>query len=519
MGRCRGRVSDPSAPLEPDDGFAAFVETWNRLQQQTTPEIHRTMIRWLETEWQSSARELLLLAFRGSGKSTLVGLFAAWRLVRDAATRILVLAADDALARKMVRNVRRIVERHPAAAGLKPAKADQWSSSQFTVVRPVELRDPSMLAKGIGANMTGTRAEIVICDDVEVPNTTATEAKREELRERLGEIDYILVPGGACLYVGTPHTTDSIYAASPLPGDADARPFLDGFARLELPVTDEAGRSRWPERYDGARLERMRRRSGPAKFSAQMMLKPVPKDAATLDPARLVAYDDELVGAEANGAPVLTLAGRRLVAAQCFWDPAFAGPGGDDSVVAAVFADEAGHYWLHRVLYLAHHDGRDDAEDECDGLLGMPEATRQCRQVARFLRDFHLPGVAVESNGIGAFLPSLLRDALRRERVRAAVAAHASTGRKAQRILDALDAPLAAGHLHAHRSVLGGRFVKDMRSWSPRGRSRDDALDAVAGCLLAAPARFPLGPAPPPRPDWRPGAMTQQARTDFPVLG
>lgn len=63
----------------------------------------------------------------------------------------------------------RIIEQHPLTLGLKPARQDQWASDQFTVNRNMELRDPSMLAKGLGANITGLRADIIICDDVEVP--------------------------------------------------------------------------------------------------------------------------------------------------------------------------------------------------------------------------------------------------------------------------------------------------------------------------------------------------------------
>ena len=70
--------------------------------------------------------------------------------------------------------------------------------------RPLTQRDPSLLARGITANITGSRADVVICDDVEVPNTCNTPGKREQLRERLAEISYVLVPGGLQLYVGTP---------------------------------------------------------------------------------------------------------------------------------------------------------------------------------------------------------------------------------------------------------------------------------------------------------------------------
>ncbi len=106
------------------DDFAAFVWVWNRLHGQDTPEIHLRMARWLEARWRAGDRGMLLLAFRASGKSTLVGLFAVWLLTRRADSRILVLAAEQALAEKMVRHARQVVERHPLARGLKPPRGD-----------------------------------------------------------------------------------------------------------------------------------------------------------------------------------------------------------------------------------------------------------------------------------------------------------------------------------------------------------------------------------------------------------
>ena len=184
-------VVRPAAP-----GFVAFVDAWNALQNQTTPSLHTRIAAWLEGSRVEKRDRLVLLAFRSSGKSTLVGLFCAWLFACDPDLRVLVLAATHALARKMVRNVKRIVERHQACAGLKPVKTEQWAADQFIVARQAELRDPSMVAKGMLGNVTGSRADIVICDDVEVPNNCDTAAKREDLRERLHEIEYVIVPGG-----------------------------------------------------------------------------------------------------------------------------------------------------------------------------------------------------------------------------------------------------------------------------------------------------------------------------------
>ena len=192
--------------------FSLFMALWNRLESRSTPAVHFQMAEWLQQNHEGGPDRMLLMAFRACGKSSVVGLYAAWRLLQNPVERILVLSADDALARKMVRQVRRIIERHPLCEPLIPERADQWAADRFTVRRTAEWRDPSMLARGIAANLTGCRADLIICDDVEVPNTCDTACKRDTLRRRLREAEFILTPGGTQLYIGTPHTYHSIYS-------------------------------------------------------------------------------------------------------------------------------------------------------------------------------------------------------------------------------------------------------------------------------------------------------------------
>lgn len=475
----------------PSLAFVEFIQIWNDGQDLVAPMVHRRMAQWLDRHWRVGSERLLLLAFRGAGKSTIVGLYCAWLLASRPSLRILVLAADLALARKMVRNVKRIIERHPLTRHLKPTEVDQWAADQFTVSRQTEVRDPSMLARGATSNFTGSRADIVICDDVEVPRTSDTADKRRSLHEKLAEIDFVLVPGGQQLYIGTPHTAMSLYA----PADHDSRgneaPFLADFDRLVIPVIDNHGVSAWPERFTPGRIEQIRLKRGPNKFASQMLLQSVDLEKARIDPARLKSYRADLDYREANQEAVLRLDGRRLVSATCWWDPAFGRPArGDASVVAIVFTSEDGLLWLHDVAYLSH-----DSTEAATADTGSDEASQLCRQVAAFARRNFAPAVTVETNGIGRFLPSLLRQQLRRAGVMAHVREQASTRSKERRILDAFDPVLSAGWLHAHRSVWETPLISEMRDWRPDvGRStmqRDDGLDAVAGCLLSEPVRLP----------------------------
>ena len=147
--------------------FRLFLIAWNRAQGMSTPGVHLRMADWLQTRWVAGDRRLLLMAFRSCGKSSVIGVFAAWLLYANPDLRILVLAAEGSLARKMVRNVRRMIEKHPLTRHLVPEKIEQWAGERFTVARGLELREPSMAASGMDANITGARADVIICDDVE----------------------------------------------------------------------------------------------------------------------------------------------------------------------------------------------------------------------------------------------------------------------------------------------------------------------------------------------------------------
>lgn len=479
-------------PRTPHDvPFPQFLWIWNHQQGNDTPGLHLRIGGWLAERRLRVDNRLLLMAFRGAGKSTIVGQFCAWLLAGDPSLRILVLAADHALATKMVASVRRIIERHPLCRHLIADGAEQWAADRFTVARPGAIRDPSMLAQGILGNITGARAEVIVCDDVEVPNTADTEAKRSELRERLAETEFVLTPDGTLLYVGTPHTAESIYRR---PDPLRPAPFLADYARLAIPLLDAAGASAWPERFGAAQVAKLRRRVGPRRFARQMLLQEIAAEAARLDPALIARYRDELEPRSGNGASVMWLGKNRLVSGLAWWDPAFGRPGqGDASVLAAVFADGGGHRYLHRLAYLTH-----------DPAAADDPATQQCRQVAAVLRECWLPAVHVETNGIGRFLPDLLRKTLAETRTPAAVIEATARTRKQERILGAFDPVLAARGLSAHETVFATSFATEMTAWRPDVPSaRDDALDAVAGALAAEPARLPRLPPAPDRPAWR----------------
>ena len=105
-------------------------------------------------------------------------------------------------------------------------------------------------------------------------------------------------------------------------------------------------------------------------------------------------------------------------------------------MVAAVFVDAEGGYWLHACATSATIR---------PGSRRSTKRRQLCRQVAAFAAQMHLPAITIETNGLGRFLPALLRRELAAARVACAVVEQFSHSSKEQRILDAFDPLLAAG--------------------------------------------------------------------------
>jgi len=244
--------------------------------------------------------------------------------------------------------------------------------------------------------------------------------------------------------------------------------------------------SQWPDRFPDSNIEAIRRRTGKNKFESQMMLQPVNISESRLDPDLMQLYEHELQYHEHNRMASLTLNDTKMMSASCWWDPSFGSPDkGDASVIAAVYSDDNGVYWLHALRYMTHDPKRLNEADE---------ATQLCRQVVEFVKEFYLPSVCLETNGVGKFLPGLLRRELEKEGVVCAVLEKHSRINKAERILSAFDVVLASRALNVHRNVWKTAFPTEMREWVPATSAKDDALDAVAGCLLSEPVRLARNP-------------------------
>ena len=63
--------------------------------------------------------------------------------------------------------------------------------------------------------MAGSRADVIVADDIEVPNNSMTQGMRDKLSEAVKEFDAILKPDGRIIYLGTPQNQESLYNKLP----------------------------------------------------------------------------------------------------------------------------------------------------------------------------------------------------------------------------------------------------------------------------------------------------------------
>jgi hypothetical protein len=514
-----------------DVSFLTFFLMWARVQGWTVPLLHVRICTWLET---CVDPERVLMVFRGAAKSTIYAVFKAWTLYRNRAHRSLVWSADNDTAGMLTADTINVLRNHPLCIGMLPRKP---GAKRFSVLGSRDARNASMRAVGVTSNATGARADAVDFDDIEVPGNIETPEARLKLRQRISESTHIAVPGAQKTFIGTPHTHDSIYPERIAAGASTliiplfahatrykqtdsktrypikftpaedglyvvvgihkhARVLVEGtdyrvdagdvvFAKPPGAVLDLYSGCAWPERFDRNEIELRRKETRTLNaWDSQYMLEAKPIEEIRLDPERITPYAVEAVIRKANGTAAMFLGSVQIAMASVRWDPASGKLNSDVSAVAVVLQDLIGRRYLHRMEQLTGEVAEFDD-------TGKVITGGQVWQLCDLIETLNLPRVVVETNGIGAFAPAVLKAALKQRRLRCGVAVEQAVANKSRRILEAWEPLLeSGGQLWAHVSVLRGPLWDQMKEWIPTApNQKDDYLDAGAGALTDTPER------------------------------
>lgn len=245
-------------------------------------------------------KKFILQAFRGIGKSFITCAFVVWTLWRDPQMKIMIVSASKERADANSIFVKNIIELLPFLHELKPRAGQRDSVISFDVGPAKPDHSPSVKSVGITGQLTGSRADIIIADDVEIPSNSATAGAREKLWTLVTEFAALLkpLPTSRVIYLGTPQTEMTLYkelednkgystiiwpaqyprnAAEDLYyGDRLApmlrQEYTEGFEILAGQPTD-------PIRFDGDDLREREIEYGKAGYTLQFMLNPNLSDA------------------------------------------------------------------------------------------------------------------------------------------------------------------------------------------------------------------------------------------------
>lgn len=192
--------------------FRNFLHVvWAHLGLPNPTPVQYDIARYLQT----GPRRLVIEAFRGVGKSYITSAFVVHQLLLDPGKTILVVSASKQRADDFSTFTLRLIEEMPILQHLRPQENQRYSKIAFDVGPAPAQHAPSVTSKGITSQITGSRADLIVADDIEVPNNSMTQSMREKLAESIKEFDAVIKPKGRIVYLGTPQTENSIYNLLP----------------------------------------------------------------------------------------------------------------------------------------------------------------------------------------------------------------------------------------------------------------------------------------------------------------
>jgi hypothetical protein len=460
------------------DDFRVFLrQVWDYLTLPPPTPVQNDIANWL----QHGPRRAQLQAFRGVGKSWITVAFVLWCLLLNPQLKIMVVSANEQLANDFTKFCKQLIHGMPLLQHLAPRAGQRDSSFSFDVGPALDSKDPSVKSAGITGQITGSRADIIIPDDIEVPKNSYTHGMRERLAELVKEFDAVLKPNGRILYLGTPQTESSLYNRLPARGyqiriyPAEVPQTVDRYSGRLAPFVVRRIEAGWkpgtpldPQRFSEEDLMERRLSLGKSGYALQYMLDTSPSSVekhplklrdliitdidSDITPVKLAwgqsrelviqdlaagGFDGDFYHKPAYASPDMTTFGGTVMAL----DPS--GRGNDETAGAIV-------RFSHGMLYLVAVFGF---------MAGFSEDT--LKAIARIGAHHKVQYVVAEENYGGGMFNQLLKPYL--------LAAGAgrfdddwkggwSHGQKENRILDTME-PLLANH----RLVVDRRVIEEDR--------------------------------------------------------
>ena len=452
--------------------FKLFLQAlWGQLDLPSPTRAQYAIADYL----QNGPKRLQIQAFRGVGKSWITGAFVLWTLFNNAEKKIMIISASKERADNMSIFLQKLIIETPWLTHLRPKSDDaRWSRISFDVnCSPHQA--PSVKSVGITGQLTGSRADLMILDDIEVPGNSMTELMREKLLQLCTEAESILTPkdDSRIMFLGTPQTVFTVYRKL---AERNYRPFVwparyprktsnyEGLLAPQLQEDIDGGVEPWDvtdDRFDHEDLIEREAAMGRSNFLLQFMLDTSLSDAEkfplkmadlivtsvnpTKCPESIVWCSDPqnvIKDAPTVGLPgdyfysPMQLQGEWLPYAEtiCSVDPSGRG---SDETTAAYISQRNGFLYLHEMR--AYKDGYSD-----NTLL----------DILKGCRKYKASTLLIESNFGDGIVGELFKKHIQNLTMNIGIEETRANVRKEDRIIDALEPILNQHRLVVDRSVI-----------------------------------------------------------------
>ena len=464
--------------------FKLFLQAlWQQLDLPSPTRAQYAIADYL----QHGPKRLQIQAFRGVGKSWITGAFVLWTLFNNPEKKIMIISASKERADNMSIFLQKLIIETPWLSHLQPKSDDsRWSRISFDVnCSPHQA--PSVKSVGITGQLTGSRADLMILDDIEVPGNSMTELMREKLLQLCTEAESILTPkeDSRICYLGTPQTSFTVYSKL---AERSYKPFIwparyprkvsqyEGLLAPQLVADIDNGAEPWnvtdPDRFADDDLIEREAAMGRSNFLLQFML-----DTSLSDSEKFPLKMADLVVTAVNpttapdsviwcsdprnvikelptvGLPgdyfytPMQLQGEWLPYQEtiCSVDPSGRGT---DETAAAFISQRNGFLYLHKMC--AYKDGYSD-----NTLL----------DILRHCKKYNVTKLVIETNFGDGIVAELFKKHLQQTKQAIDVEEVRANVRKEDRIIDALE-PV----MNQHRLVVD----KDVIDWDYKS-NKDEA--------------------------------------------
>lgn len=187
--------------------------------------IHREIFTWMQEyslfgTGDTPTNKLIMLP-RAHLKSHMVATWCAWIITRHPEVTMLYVSATAGLAETQLYAIKNIIgstvyrRYFPEYVNPQEGKREKWSVSVMSVDheqrRKEGIRDATISTAGLTTNTTGWHADIIVADDLVVPENAYTEDGRESVSKKSSQFTSIRNAGGLTMACGTRYHPVDVY--------------------------------------------------------------------------------------------------------------------------------------------------------------------------------------------------------------------------------------------------------------------------------------------------------------------